>query len=184
MRRGFASHFGKNELDHVDTGSSMNDFASKAREAHASTQCSRGLFLGSLAFPACCHGSRHSGISTRFCSQSRKSLISPTVGSKAFGASIKRILLTEWDPIGISEFPEAQDEYDAYVSEVYWLLSRRTGVREIFDYLWWLETKHMGLCGDRQRTEKIAEKLTTLTSEEVLPGTAPSSTSSPISERY
>ncbi len=88
-------------------------------------------------------------------------------------AIIKRILLMEWDPIGVSEFAEAQDEYDAYTSEVYRLLARRTSVREIFDYLWWLETEHMGLCGDRQRTEKIAERLGALTSEGVLPGTEP-----------
>jgi hypothetical protein len=92
-------------------------------------------------------------------------------------AVIKRILLTEWDPIGVSEFPEAQDEYDAYVSEVYRLLSRRAGVREMFDYLWWLETTHMGLCGDRQRTEKIAERLVGLVSEGILPGTEPSASS-------
>jgi len=83
---------------------------------------------------------------------------------------IKRILLEEWDPIGISRFPEAQDEYDAYVPEVHRILSSRTGVREIFEYLWWLETKHMGLCGDRQRTEQIAEKLAALNSDGSLPG--------------
>lgn len=88
-------------------------------------------------------------------------------------AVIKKILLIEWDPIGVSGFGEAQDEYDAYVSEVYRLLSRRVGVREMFDYLWWLETTHMGLCGDRQRTARIAERLVSLIPEGVLPGTEP-----------
>lgn len=97
--------------------------------------------------------------------------------AKEAHAAIKQILLKEWDPIGVSEFPEAQDEYDAYVSEVYRLLSRRVGSREVFDYLWWLETAHMGLCGNRQRTEKIAERLVTLIMERVLPGTEPSAAS-------
>ncbi len=92
-------------------------------------------------------------------------------------AVIKRIFLMEWDPIGISEFPEAQNEYDAYVSEAYRLLARRAGVHEMFEYLWWLETTHMGLYGDRQRTEKIAERLVGLISEGVLPGTEPSASS-------
>jgi hypothetical protein len=78
-------------------------------------------------------------------------------------AQIKQILLAQWDPIGVAEFPEAQDEYDAYVSEVYRLLSRRAGIDEIFTYLWWLETQHMGLSGDRQRTEEIAKRLYELT---------------------
>ena len=97
--------------------------------------------------------------------------------AKEAHAVIKRILLTEWDPIGVSEFPEAQDEYDAYVSEVYRLLSRQLSSREIFDYLWWVETDHMRLCGNRQRTEKIAEKLAALISEGILPGTEPPSSS-------
>lgn len=58
--------------------------------------------------------------------------------------TIREILLREWDPIGVSEIREAQDEYDAYVADVYRLLSRRASMNEVFDYLWWLETEHMG----------------------------------------
>ena len=75
---------------------------------------------------------------------------------------IHDILLKEWDPIGVRHIPEAQDEYNAYVAEVYRLLTKRASRQEIFDYLWWVETKHMSLCGDRQRTEMIAEKLAEL----------------------
>jgi hypothetical protein len=85
--------------------------------------------------------------------------------AKYYHSEIHEILLKEWDPIGISHVPEAQDEYDAYVSEVYRLLSRRVSQHEIFDYLWTIETQHMGLCGNRQRTEKVAEKLAKLLSE-------------------
>ena len=41
-------------------------------------------------------------------------------------------------PIGIAGLSEAQDEYDAYVVEVYRLLSRRAGAQTIFDYLCWV----------------------------------------------
>jgi hypothetical protein len=38
--------------------------------------------------------------------------------------AIKGLLLHEWDPIGVSEFPEASDEYDAYALQVYrWFAS-------------------------------------------------------------
>ena len=85
--------------------------------------------------------------------------------AKHYHSLIQEILLKEGDPIGVSHIPEAQDEYNAYVGEVYRLLSRRATQREIFDYLWWVETQHMSLCGDRQRTEKIAEKLANLVAE-------------------
>ncbi len=91
--------------------------------------------------------------------------------AKEAHAAIKRVLLTKWDPIGVSEVAEAQDEYDAYVSEVYRLLLRGAVARQVFDYLWWVETKHMGLCGDRQRTEKVAERLVAVFSEGLSRGT-------------
>jgi hypothetical protein len=34
-------------------------------------------------------------------------------------------LLKEWDPIGVGQIPEAQDEYDSYVPDVYKLLITR-----------------------------------------------------------
>lgn len=82
---------------------------------------------------------------------------------------IREILLRDWDPIGIAEMSGAQDEYDAYVVEVYWLLLRRAVHSEVFKHLWSLETEHMGLCGDRQRTEKVAEKLVDLANQGIIP---------------
>jgi len=75
---------------------------------------------------------------------------------------IHEILLKEWDPICIGHVPQARDEYDSYVGHVYRLVARRASRHEIFDYLWWAETQHMGLYGNRQRTEKIAERLVNL----------------------
>jgi hypothetical protein len=83
--------------------------------------------------------------------------------------TIREILLREWDPIGIAELSEAQDEYDAYVVEVYWLLSQHAKQSEVFRHLWSLETEHMGLCGDRQRTEKVAERLAGLANKGIIP---------------
>ena len=62
--------------------------------------------------------------------------------------------MQEWDPIGVASIPEAQDGYDAYVSEMYEILVSRQPQQEIFEYLWWLETEHIGLGGDFQRAEK------------------------------
>ena len=79
--------------------------------------------------------------------------------------SIRRALIEEWDPIGVGEFPEAQDEYDSYVSDVYNLLAARRSKDDIFNYLWELETGHMGLDGDRPATERFAERLARMPQE-------------------
>ncbi len=78
---------------------------------------------------------------------------------------IHRILLEEWDPIGVRNIPEAQDEYDSYISDIYNMLIARKSEYEIFKYIWWLETEHMGLNSDRQRAEKYAERLISLIRE-------------------
>jgi hypothetical protein len=72
---------------------------------------------------------------------------------------IQKILLNEWDPIGIQGIPEAQDEYDSYVSDVYKLIQSKRTESEVFDYLWGVETEHMGLSGDKKHTQTIAHKL-------------------------
>ena len=73
--------------------------------------------------------------------------------------AIHRVLLHDWDPIGVRDMPEALDEYDSYVPEIYGLLIRREPRHKLVDYLWWVETEHMGLCGNRRRTEQVADRL-------------------------
>lgn len=72
---------------------------------------------------------------------------------------IQKNLLREWDPIGIQDIPEAQDEYDSYVSDIYKLIQSKRTESEVFDYLWGIETEHMGLSGDKKHTQTIAHKL-------------------------
>jgi len=85
--------------------------------------------------------------------------------ARMFHEAIRRALLQEWDPIGIGAIAEAQDEYDSYVPSIYKMLISQKPRHEIFDYLWWLETEHMGLTGDRQATEKFAERLMRVSEE-------------------
>ncbi len=37
---------------------------------------------------------------------------------RAIQESIRQVLLREWDPIGVRDVAEAQDEYDGYVGGV------------------------------------------------------------------
>lgn len=77
-------------------------------------------------------------------------------------AQIRELVRTKWDPIGVGQTPGAEDEYDAYVPEIYSLLLNRASSEELFSYLWQLETEHMGLPGNEIATKKFVRTLMTL----------------------
>lgn len=70
-----------------------------------------------------------------------------------------RQILKEWDPIGVSSFDGAEDEYDGYIPDVDALITHKASIKEIFDYLWKIETEYMGLLGNRAATGVISERL-------------------------
>ncbi len=75
--------------------------------------------------------------------------------------AIREALMQHWDPIGVSEVPEAQDEYDSYVGPVYRLLASGASDADLIDYLYRTETDTMGLTrlGSRGHLKKIVVKL-------------------------
>jgi hypothetical protein len=85
--------------------------------------------------------------------------------AKQYNAAVCSILLHAWDPIGVADIPEAQDEYNMYASEVASLLMRGEPRQKLVDHLWLIETKNMGLPGDRPRTEAAADRLLQLRRE-------------------
>lgn len=97
--------------------------------------------------------------------------------ARDYHAAIREVLMREWDPIGVSDIPQAADEYDSYIGEVYGLLLRREPLHKMVDFLWWVETQHMGLAGNRRKTEMVAERLLRLpdelTAQDAEPGAAP-----------
>lgn len=63
--------------------------------------------------------------------------------------AIRRILMAEWDPIGVNDTPEAADEYDGYIGPLLDLLNARASSDEVAQYLRTVEIERMGL-GDAQ----------------------------------
>jgi hypothetical protein len=57
---------------------------------------------------------------------------------------IGAILLRNWDPIGIRNEPEAQDEYVSYVGGVYRLLASGASINDIATHLASIETSLLG----------------------------------------
>ncbi|MEP7354061.1 MAG: hypothetical protein ABI824_12595 [Acidobacteriota bacterium] len=54
-----------------------------------------------------------------------------------------------WDPIGLQNDPDAQDEYDGYIGRVYELLVGKLPQSELAAYLYWAAHDHMGLSATR-----------------------------------
>jgi hypothetical protein len=58
---------------------------------------------------------------------------------------IRRVLMAEWDPIGVKDVPEASDEYDGYIGGIYRLLHDGASDERIAEHLSQIETEAMGL---------------------------------------
>ena len=63
---------------------------------------------------------------------------------RAAKLQMRRVLLEEWDPIGVRDEPMAQDEYDSYLGGLYDLLSRDASDLQIAQHLNEIETVNMG----------------------------------------
>jgi len=57
---------------------------------------------------------------------------------------IGEVLLRHWDPMGIADVPEAQDEYESHVGGVYRLLASEASARQITEHLVDIETRQLG----------------------------------------
>ena len=91
-------------------------------------------------------------------------MTSAAENKRALQLQIRDVLLQDWDPIGIKQMPDAQDEYDEYVPEIYDLLMGSKPVGDILDVLLRIEEHHMGLPADWQHTSSIACRLFSLRS--------------------
>ena len=83
--------------------------------------------------------------------------------SQGLTRTVREILRDEWDPIGVRGMRGAEDEYDGYISDICALIQTGKSAAAIAEYLWWAETTHMGLDGNRQRTSRVAASLLSAT---------------------
>ncbi len=72
---------------------------------------------------------------------------------------VSEAMFSDWDPVGVSDFPEARDEYDSYVADICSLLNSQAPEAQLIDYLRWLEVEQMGLLGNRWQRAKFARRL-------------------------
>jgi hypothetical protein len=74
---------------------------------------------------------------------------------------IRDVLMQHWDPIGVADVPEAQDEYDSYVGPVYRLLVSGASDVDVIEFLYKTETETMGLSrfGKRGHLQPVVARL-------------------------
>ncbi len=75
---------------------------------------------------------------------------------------IDEILWSEWDPIGVSDVPEARDEYYAYLPEVFRLTIDGASATSIAEYLHEVANDRMGLSSEMEPHLKVATKIRAL----------------------
>ena len=68
-----------------------------------------------------------------------------------------QILWKDWDPIGVSDAPEARDEYYDYLPQVFKLAIEGASAKTIPEYLHSVETETMGLSGNLRHCREVAK---------------------------
>ncbi len=58
--------------------------------------------------------------------------------------SIAQVLLRDWDPIGVKNEPQAQDEYDSYIAGIYRLLAAGATPQVVAEHLCRVEAESIG----------------------------------------
>lgn len=88
----------------------------------------------------------------------------PPADWKSAHHAIQRILVEDWDPIGVMDDPDwPRDEYDAYVGEIYGFLQRGESAAFISRHLCFLEEKVIGLGAPSESARlPVANKLKAL----------------------
>jgi hypothetical protein len=78
-------------------------------------------------------------------------------------AQVREVLMQEWDPIGVRDVPQAQDEYDSYVGRIYvMLMDERATPEAIAAYLFDIAARHMGLANQAGLAERCHQTAATL----------------------
>jgi hypothetical protein len=68
---------------------------------------------------------------------------------------IDEVMHYVWDPIGVSGVPQARDEYDAYLPQIFGMLLESKGAEELSDYLLKIEEERMCLTPDTKTAKEV-----------------------------
>ncbi|MES9924910.1 MAG: hypothetical protein ABW152_12500 [Candidatus Thiodiazotropha endolucinida] len=72
---------------------------------------------------------------------------------------IDEILWKDWDPIGVNDAPEARDEYQSYLPDIFRLAVEGKDARHIASSLIATVEGNIGLSANKERCYRVAEKI-------------------------
>jgi hypothetical protein len=73
--------------------------------------------------------------------------------------AIDEILWNDWDPIGINDIEEVRDEYQSYTPHIFNLTIQGANKTKLSNHLFEIETKNMGMTGNLNHCQVIADKI-------------------------
>jgi hypothetical protein len=79
--------------------------------------------------------------------------------SRRIRVAIRHVLMDVWDPIGVKDEPNAQDEYDGYLGGVYELLVSGASDDNIAEHLWRIVTERMELSAKKSNMANTVKAL-------------------------
>jgi len=82
-----------------------------------------------------------------------------TNAEKDLYIAIGKVLWEDWDPIGVNEFPEANDEYNGYIPSIFRLAVENADQQTIALKLNEFVQVNMGLFGDMVHCLEVADKI-------------------------
>jgi len=82
-----------------------------------------------------------------------------TPQQKALYKKIDEILWEDWDPIGVNDVEYVRNEYQGYTPQLFSLKTQGANKTEIAEYLYKLETVEIGVTGNIEHCEKVAQKI-------------------------
>ena len=74
-------------------------------------------------------------------------------------AEVRKILMSDWDPIGVEGVIEAEDEYDTYIDQILSLSSQGATEQDVANHLMMVTKDLMGLEPNDERILKAAAKI-------------------------
>ena len=76
------------------------------------------------------------------------------------------VLLNDWDPLGVSQIPEAQDEYNPYLPRIFHMVLEHADASKIAEYLQFVFNEQMGFGSSTiEKHMAVAEKIVHLGKE-------------------
>jgi hypothetical protein len=77
--------------------------------------------------------------------------------------TVRRILFTEWDPIGVNDNPLCENEYDSYAPAICRLLREGADEGKVVSHLNRLQKDSMRLSATEEHNRRFARRLLSLT---------------------